>query len=221
MRDNGVGIDPEVLPRIFEAFEQGNRSVTRSFGGLGLGLTISKALVELHGGTIAAASEGPGKGATFTVRLPASATPRAKPPAGGPGDSQRDGRSYRILLVEDNVDTAKVMGRLLTSFGHVVRTAGSVADALQVAGAEPFELVISDIGLPDGSGYDLMRQLRSAAPAPVRGIALSGFGMEEDVRKSREAGFDEHLTKPVNLQRLEAAILRVAAARPATAAAPD
>jgi PAS domain S-box-containing protein len=208
VRDTGVGIAPERLPRIFDAFEQGGREVTRMFGGLGLGLAISKGLIELHGGTLTAASAGRDQGAVFTLRLPASAI-AAPEPASGPAPDQEasplSGR--RVLLVEDHPDTLAAMAQLLELFGYTVRTADSVASALQAAEGERVDVVVSDIGLPDGSGLDLMRQL--LARQPVRGIALSGFGMEEDLRKSREAGFLEHLTKPVDFAQLQRVLARV------------
>jgi CheY-like chemotaxis protein len=211
VRDTGVGIDPERLPRIFDAFEQGGREVTRMFGGLGLGLAIGKGLIELHGGTLTAASDGRDRGALFTLRLPSAAVASAEPASGAAPDQEAGPRSgRRILLVEDHADTLAAMAQLLEMFGYTVRTADSVASALQVAEGERIDVVVSDIGLPDGSGLDLMRQL--LARRPVWGIALSGFGMEEDLRKSREAGFEEHLTKPVDLALLQQALARAMAA---------
>jgi PAS domain S-box-containing protein len=215
--DTGVGIGDEILPRLFNAFEQGEGSITRRFGGLGLGLTITRALAELHHGTVSAASEGTGKGATFTLRLkgmPApSATaanpPVASPPAATPPEQQPPGvKRRRILLVEDNEDTLRVMAKVVRSFGYDVITATGVKAALELADKESFDLLVSDIGLPDGSGWDIMRQLRSRQV--LRGIALSGYGMDEDIRKSREAGFEHHLVKPVNFDMLQSAIENVA-----------
>jgi PAS domain S-box-containing protein len=208
VQDTGMGIAPEVLPRLFIAFEQGGRNVTRQFGGLGLGLAISKSIVELHGGTLTASSAGKGKGATFTLELPtvlpeASTTPRI----GLEDDSTLNMRGRRVLLVEDHVDSVKIMSRLLESYGFEVRVAGSVASALQAIQAAEFDLLISDIGLPDGSGLDLMRQVR--LKSSVKAIALSGYGMEEDIRKSTQAGFLAHLTKPVSLQKLDAILREV------------
>ncbi len=208
VRDTGVGIEPERLPRVFDAFEQGGREVTRMFGGLGLGLAISKGLVELQGGTLTAASEGRDQGAVFTLRLPAAAIVAPEEASGvAPGQEPGPLAGRRILLVEDHPDTLAAMAQLLEMFGYAVRTADSVAAALKAADGERIDVVISDIGLPDGSGLDLMRQLLGRQP--VRGIALSGFGMEEDLRKSREAGFLEHLTKPVDLAQLQQVLARV------------
>ncbi len=213
--DSGIGIDADVLPRIFDAFEQADRRITRQFGGLGLGLAVSRAIVELHGGTLTAASGGRGQGATFTVRLPVqSGLPPPMPqPEDRPSGTQ-DPKPLHILLIEDHADTAEAMAELLRDFGHRVTVAGSVAEGLAAAGPPEererigIDLVLSDLGLPDGSGLDLMRELK--ARHGLRGIALSGYGMEEDVRQSHEAGFARHMTKPVNIQALEAAIRQVA-----------
>ena len=188
--------------------------MTRMFGGLGLGLAISLGIVELHGGTLTVESEGRGLGAAFRMRLPASLVvlESASPDGAAPRQPQDGAGSHRILVVDDHRDTLAAMAELLEIFGHSVHTADSVASALQAAEAERFEIVISDIGLPDGSGLDLIRQLRTRYPA--RGIALSGFGMEEDLRKSREAGFLEHLTKPVDFDLLQQALARVLALPP-------
>jgi signal transduction histidine kinase len=207
VRDTGIGIDAEALPKIFNAFEQGDKSITRQFGGLGLGLAITRALVELHGGRIMAESEGRYRGATFTVELQTVPAPLSEPEEPAPAELGLATADLRILLVEDHADTARTMTLLLRSMGYRVTTAGSVASALEAAASEKFDLLISDVGLPDGTGLDLMQQLQSRGP--MRGIVLSGFGMEEDVRRSLEAGFSVHLTKPIDLQRLEAAIERV------------
>jgi PAS domain S-box-containing protein len=219
VRDTGIGIEPEVLPRIFDAFEQSGRQITRRFGGLGLGLAVSRAIVDLHGGRLTAASEGRGRGAVFTVRLPSGgiqedleetgawlSRPRlSRPPAGGD-------RTLRILLVEDHEDTARAMAELLGLMGHEVTLAGSVNAALSSAEdavrGDGIDLVVSDLGLPDGSGRDLMREL--IRRYGWKGIALSGYGMEDDVRRSHEAGFARHLTKPVDLDALRTAIRQVA-----------
>jgi hypothetical protein len=205
--DTGVGIPPEALPRLFNAFEQGNAAVTHQFGGLGLGLAISKAVVDLHGGTIHAHSDGAGAGATFAVELATAAAARNGEHAPAPSKSTNGKHLPRVLLVEDHADTARALSRLLKNSGYPVRTAGTVADALRLADAETFDLVVSDIGLPDATGYDLMRALRDRHG--IKGIALSGYGMDEDMRRSREAGFVDHLTKPINLPQLEAVIRRV------------
>ncbi len=206
--DTGIGIAPDVLPRIFDAFEQADPAITRHFGGLGLGLAISKAIVELHGGRLQAASPGRGQGATFTIHLPlagarAEDPPLRQPPIREPRPAAVEG-PLRILLVEDHADTAEAMAELLTILGHQVTVAMDVASgraAAEGAVAGPgLDLVISDIGLPDGTGFDLMRELSGSHG--LRGIALSGYGTEEDIQKSLEAGFLRHLTKPIDLGRL-------------------
>ncbi|MGE5610067.1 MAG: response regulator [Bacillota bacterium] len=203
VQDSGEGIEPDALSRIFNAFEQAERSITRQFGGLGLGLTISKAMVELHGGTIDAYSEGKGKGACFSVRLPlVAATPEPESPAATPPHAVAP---LRILLVEDHGDTAKMMRQLLMLDGHAVERAADMASALEAAARHPFDLLISDLGLPDRSGLDLMRELRAQGYS-LPGIALSGYGQEEDIRRSKEAGFATHLTKPTNPEKLTEAI---------------
>lgn len=205
--DEGVGIAPEALQRVFEAFEQGDPSVTRQFGGLGLGLAISKAVVDMHGGTISATSAGQGTGAVFVVELPAA--PVTEPSSSASPQLKRDSRGPlpRILLVEDHPDTARVLSRLLSKSGYSVKTASTAASALRLIDGEPFDLIVSDIGLPDATGYELMQQIR--ARHNINGIALSGYGMEGDMRRSREAGFVDHVVKPVNLAQLEAVIQRV------------
>jgi two-component system CheB/CheR fusion protein len=208
VNDSGMGIDPEALPRVFNAFEQVEQSITRQFGGLGLGLAISKTLVEMHGGTISAHSEGKGKGATFRIRLPLTAPVSAPevPPSLSP--ARHAVRPLRILQVDDDRGTAKMMRMLLAKVGHTATTAGDVATALELAGQQPFDLLISDLGLPDGSGHDLMRGLR-AHGHKFPGIAMSGYGQEEDIRRSHEAGFAAHLTKPASRQALVEAIASV------------
>lgn len=205
VRDTGIGIEPQVLPRIFDAFEQGERSITRRFGGLGLGLAISKALIDMQGGRLTADSAGKGLGAVFVVELDAVEAPAPHPhESRQPAPASQQPSALRILLVDDHEDTARAMGRLLQRLGHRITIAHSVGEALDAFEREGADLLISDIGLPDGSGLELMRQIHhSDAGRRVRGIALSGFGMEEDVRKSKEAGFFFHLTKPINFQRLE------------------
>jgi PAS domain S-box-containing protein len=201
--DTGIGIEPEAIGRIFTPFEQAGQSITQQFGGLGLGLAISKRLAEMHGGTIVAQSEGRNRGATFIFTLPTIATPAKRrenapaPVAGG------NVRSLRILLVEDHEDTRRSLVRLLGRT-HTVREAPSVESALAAAKEEQFDLVISDVGLPDGNGLELMRILRD--DHGLKGICLSGFGMEEDIARSSDAGFCEHLTKPIDIQKLEAII---------------
>ncbi|MFL6539567.1 MAG: ATP-binding protein, partial [Chthoniobacterales bacterium] len=212
--DTGIGITPENMPRIFNAFEQGERSRTRIFGGLGLGLAISRAIVELHEGEISAESEGEGKGTTIVVRLsavPAPAAISAERPQAPSSASAEATRRLHVLLVEDHLDTADQIARLLQRAGHEVTTAGSLTEAREVvaeatAGTTgcPFDILVSDLGLPDGNGQDLMRDL--GACRGIAGIALSGFGMKEDVEASLAAGFSRHMTKPVDWRELKSAI---------------
>ena len=208
VRDTGHGIAPEVLPRIFDAFEQGDPRITRQFGGLGLGLAISKAIVELHHGSISVASDGIGKGSTFTIDLPAVAAGADSRDSGYVSEGGGPSRQMRLLVVEDHMDTARTLGRMLARMGYVVKTTHSVASALELAAQEPFDLLISDLGLPDATGYELMKRIRGFSS--LKGIAMSGFGMDEDIRKSREVGFSEHLVKPLDVSRLQQAIRRVA-----------
>ena len=206
IRDDGVGIDAEVLPRIFDSFEQGEQTTHRRYGGLGLGLAISKALVEAQGGTLAAASEGRDRGAAFSVRLEISQAIEASRPS-PVADFETAPPGLRILLVEDHNDTRIALAKLLCRQGYKVETAEDVASALNVAAHQEFDLLVSDIGLPDASGLDLMQELRRKRP--IKGIALSGFGMESDATMSKASGFSEHLLKPVNFQELQAAIRRI------------
>lgn len=201
--DTGVGIEPEILPRLFTAFEQGERTVTRQFGGLGLGLWLSRSLVETHGGKIWASSPGKDKGATMTVELPAIAAEAASSIADAQGSNSAAGvaANTRVLLVEDHADTRLVLARLLSGIGCAVASAGTVAEALALADRQQFDVLISDIGLPDGCGGDVMRGLR-ARDSHVRGVALSGFDQPDDLRRSEEAGFEQHLIKPINFHAL-------------------
>jgi signal transduction histidine kinase/ActR/RegA family two-component response regulator len=208
--DTGIGIPAEALPRLFEPFEQGSAEITRHYGGLGLGLAVGRSLVVAHGGSLTARSEGVGKGATFTVMLPATTINEASGPLVGapPPAETSDRRCLDILLVEDHEDTAQTLRESLVAWGHRVRVADAVGPALREAAADPCEVLISDIGLPDGSGVDLIRQIQP--PPTVGAIAMSGFGMEEDLTRSRDAGFTRHLTKPVDLALLEQAIADLA-----------
>ncbi len=206
--DTGIGMDEDRMARIFNAFEQGEPEITRRYGGLGLGLAISKAMVEAHGGWIAAESEGIGAGSVFTVELETTEpVPRELQEVATVPVRDDEGKEKRVLLVDDHFDTCLGLKMLLQRRGYVVEIAHSVTDGIQSAREFEPDLVISDLGLPDGSGFDLIREVQSFRH--VYGVALSGFGMESDVEKSREAGFQEHLIKPLNLERLDE-ILRTA-----------
>jgi len=203
--DSGRGIDAEVMPKLFTAFEQG----TRSGEGLGLGLAICKAVLEMHQGKIKAANKTSGQGAVFTVELktvPALsviAPIERKPAAVSP-------RKLNILIVEDHDNTATVMSKLLRHNGHEVVTASTVRQALEVLHTTPLDLLVSDLGLPDGNGFQVMRELAKISDA--KGIAISGYGMEEDLERSSRAGFSAHLTKPIDVQKLQETIQQVTAA---------
>jgi signal transduction histidine kinase/ActR/RegA family two-component response regulator len=206
--DTGIGFGPDVQNKLFQSFEQGGRHVTREFGGLGLGLTITRSIVEAHGGTIRGHSAGPGKGARFTLELPIVSTAPQHSPATReqPAITNPEPR-LRILLVEDHRDSRVALERLLTLHHHKVRSVETAREALGLAATEAFDVVISDLGLPDMSGIELMRHLRSALG--LRGVALSGYGMEQDIAESRDAGFCHHLTKPVRLEQLRKVIASI------------
>jgi PAS domain S-box-containing protein len=206
VRDSGIGMAADVLPCIFDAFEQGDDDITQEFGGMGLGLAIAKNLVELHHGTIRAESRGPKLGSTFTIEFPLVSKDVDEPARLADGASG-SGETLRILFVDDNADTAFVLSKFLTASGYVVKTAGSAAAALELASKEPFDIIVSDIGLPDANGYELMKQIRACYP--IQGIAMSGYGMEDDLRRSREAGFSDHIVKPASLSQLERSIHRL------------
>jgi PAS domain S-box-containing protein len=202
VRDTGAGIEPDVLARMFEAFSQADTSLDRTRGGLGLGLALVKGLVELHGGEVRASSEGAGRGAEFTIRLPRDVPATADEPAEDPEPDQA--AHSRVLVVEDNIDAAQSLRMLLKMNGHEVAVAHDGPSALAAAGSFRPGLVLCDLGLPGGmSGYDVARALRQSpetAATPL--IAISGYGREEDQHRSREAGFDLHLTKPVDFARI-------------------
>ena len=205
--DNGIGIEPERLASLFRPFEQADATVSRQFGGLGLGLAISKHLVELHHGKIEAESRGRSFGATFKVTL------NTLPEGVGQTDIrsrtlQRPRKSLRILLVEDHRDTQRTLSRLLTHFGHEVLTASNKQRALELLGSGNIDVLLCDVGLPDGSGYEVVAHARRKQP--IKAIAITGFGTEEDVRRSNEAGFDSHLVKPVDLHKLQTVLDQVA-----------
>ncbi len=207
--DTGIGIEPEKIDKIFNAFEQGQADITRRFGGLGLGLAISKALIDAHGGKIRVESSGKDQGTIFSLELNTVVTP-----AGVDGEKQDQparperelavARHRRVLLVDDHHDTCIGMKRMLERRGYEITVAHSADQAVEKVRTQDFDLLISDIGLPDRSGYELMREVRLNKNLP--GIALSGFGTEQDVNQARAAGFSEHLTKPINFERLEKTI---------------
>jgi CheY-like chemotaxis protein len=208
--DTGIGIESQFLSLVFDAFVQADAVPSSSSNGLGLGMSISKTIVEQHGGTINVVSAGAGRGATFTVDL-------ATVDADSAGDVSRpavrsDSRHiYRLLLVEDNQATLEVLGRILRKQGHDVVTASTVEAARHFAANQDFDLVISDIGLPDGNGIDLMNEL--TRDYGLRGIALSGYGMDEDLARTKNAGFIAHLVKPIDVDRLNRVLEQAAPAK--------
>jgi signal transduction histidine kinase len=208
VRDNGTGIPPERLPEMFTLFTQGDRSLARSEGGLGIGLTIVRRLAEMHGGSVEARSEGPDRGSEFIVRLPLA--PRAIEPGTDPRPGPTDdGTPSRILVVEDNEDTALGLARLLELLGNEVRTAHDGRSALAAARSLRPHFVLLDIGLPGMDGYEVASALRrEEGLEDVVIIAVSGYGQEEDRRRALAAGFDHHLVKPVALDSLAPLIHR-------------
>ena len=201
VRDQGVGIEPEVMPRLFDVFSQADHSLARSRGGLGLGLTLVKGLAELHGGTVEAFSAGPGRGAEITVRLPLQDEPAALSQT--PPSPPQAGKSFRILVIEDHQDAANSLRVLLELLGHQVRVAYTGPDGVQAAKEWQPDIVVCDIGLPGLDGYGVARELRrNPDTAQVRLLALTGYGTEEDRRRSYQAGFDLHLVKPVDPHEL-------------------
>ena len=200
IRDNGVGIPPELLPAMFDLFVQGERTLDRAQGGLGVGLTIVRRLVEMHGGSITAASAGVNQGATFEIRLPLTHEDTTSHEA----SSVRQRRTRRILVVDDNADGVEMLARLLQIDGHEVETALSGSEALERLASYRPEVAILDIGLPGLDGYEVARRIRASADGPrIQLIAVTGYGREEDRDRAREAGFAAHLVKPVEFSALQ------------------
>jgi PAS domain S-box-containing protein len=214
VRDTGSGITPEMLPRLFHPFTQADATLDRSKGGLGLGLALVKGLVELHGGSVSAASGGPGKGSTFTVSLPLEAAAARGTPAGR--GAEGDGAPRRVLVIEDNEDAADTLREVLELEEHVVEVAYDGREGLQRARAFQPDVVLCDIGLPGMDGYQVARQLRADPELGRVGlIAVSGYAQPEDVAAARAAGFEVHLAKPPSLEALERALVEVGSARQA------
>jgi len=202
VRDNGAGITPELLPHIFDLFTQANRTLDRSQGGLGIGLSLVQKLVELHGGTVEAHSVGLGQGSEFIVRLPALS------PAGEPiprvETAKQPAQTSRVLVVDDNMDSADMLVMLLQMFGHEAKAAYSGQSALETAVEYQPDVVLLDIGLPDMNGYEVARHLRQQPQTKdVRLIAMTGYGQDSDRQRSQAAGCEHHLVKPVDPQKLE------------------
>jgi CheY-like chemotaxis protein len=206
VRDDGIGIDGRLLPHIFDAFTQADHSIARSQGGLGLGLTLVRGLVELHGGAVSVRSEGPGKGSEFVVRLPVvEAMPGpSKPNDMDLGSEEASSASHhRVLVVDDNVPAAKILATIASTWHHDVRIAYTGPEALEVAQEYHPDVVLLDIGLPGMSGYEVAEKLRQMPEfAHVTIAAVTGYGQEEDRKRSIDAGFDEHLVKPITPELL-------------------
>jgi CheY-like chemotaxis protein len=205
VRDEGVGIPAALLPHIFDLFVQSERPLARSQGGLGIGLTVAKQLVDLHGGTITAASAGTGLGSEFTVRLPVLAGPPDPGPAAcDPHKAPLHGPARRVLVVDDNIDAAESAAMLLRIWGHVVHTVHDGLSVLQAVRDFQPEIILLDIGLPGMTGYEVAQLLRAQPESQSLVLAaITGYGQEADKRRSREAGFNMHLTKPLDPIKLE------------------
>ena len=214
--DNGAGIDPSTLESIFDLFAQARSTLARAEGGLGIGLTLVRALVELHGGQVRAESAGVGHGSTFTVRLPLAVERHARPAA--PPLSKDASPALSILIVDDNHDAAESLAEMLRLMGHHAEAAFSAMSALQIAPDLDPDLVFLDIGLPEMDGYEVARRLRRMLRPSVRLVALTGYGADEDKRRSFEAGFNEHVTKPMMPDAIAAILKRLTPADTMTGA---
>jgi PAS domain S-box-containing protein len=214
VRDDGIGMTPDLLARAFDLFVQGTRSLDRAQGGLGIGLTLVQTLVRMLGGSVRAASEGPGRGSQLVVKLPlaprAEVQPIRRAAAPGPGA----GAPLRVLVVDDNVDAAKMLGQLLRLTGHEVSLAHDGPAALAAVAAEPADLVLLDIGLPGMDGYAVAARLRAAGQAGTTLVAVTGYGREDDLQRSRDAGFDHHLVKPIDFGQLQRIVREIRGRRP-------
>ena len=202
VKDNGIGIPAEMLSRIFDLFTQVDRSVERSEGGLGIGLTLVQRLVEMHGGAVEVRSDGPGKGSEFVVRLPVAVEVEGQGLQGAAGGEKVTAPpARRILVVDDNQDAADSLGMLLRMTGNEVHTAHDGLEAVGAAAAFQPDVVLLDIGLPKLNGYEVARRIRAQeGGADMLLVALTGWGQEEDRRRSREAGFDHHMTQAGRVQ---------------------
>jgi signal transduction histidine kinase/CheY-like chemotaxis protein len=214
IKDSGIGIAADMLPHVFDLFAQGHVSIERAQGGLGIGLTLVRMLLELHGGSVTADSPGPGQGSTFIVRLPlADVNMPAR--AAFEGETKAvDCRPVRVLIVDDNHDVADSMASMLEIMGHHTGVAYDGIMALRLASDLEPDLVLLDLGLPDMDGFEIARRLRRVANRAPHLVALTGYGADEDKRRTTEAGFDEHVTKPVTPQTINEIVDRIARRRP-------
>jgi CheY-like chemotaxis protein len=200
VRDNGLGIAPDLLPRVFELFTQADRSHARTHGGLGIGLTLVRRIVELHGGTVLARSEGLGHGSEFTVRLPVSAAEADSP---APSASEGAVAGLRVLVIDDNPDAADTLREILELEGHLVQVAHSGPSGVRTAAEFLADVILCDLGLPGMDGYAVARELQARGLlTAARLIAVTGFGQPEDRRRTAEAGFHAHVTKPADPEEI-------------------
>ena len=206
VRDDGIGMPDDLVPRVFDLFTQADRSLARPGGGLGIGLTIVRNLVELHGGTVTAASDGPGRGSEFVVRLPLGSV-REEAPAAVPAEKPFVIPRLRILVVEDNVDGRAILRTILEADGHEVYEAGDGPSGVETARAVRPDVALIDIGLPGFDGYEVAKRLRDEQGNSIRLIAVTGYGQAEDRRRSCDAGFDVHLVKPVAREQLRGVLV--------------
>jgi len=217
VKDTGVGIAPEVLPRVFDMFTQGDRSLERAEGGLGIGLTLVHRLITMHGGTVEARSDGPGKGSEFIVSLPVARAIADQLPEARKEDDEQALKpvTRRILVVDDNLDSAESLVLLLKLMGNDVHTAHDGLEAVAMAETNRPDVILMDIGLPKLNGYEAARLIRErAGDREMVLIALTGWGQEEDRRRSKEAGFHHHLTKPIDLAVLQQLLAEAGAGSP-------
>ena len=202
VRDTGAGIDPAVLPRVFEPFVQAEQTLARAEGGLGLGLALVKGIAELHGGTVRAVSAGKEHGAEFIVRLPLAPLPAITPAT--PQRARRtSGKCCRVLVVDDNPDSANSLAEIVELLGHAAEVAYDGPTALEKARATRPDIVLCDIGLPGLSGYEVAKALRTMGTIGTRLVALTGYARPEDVKRATEAGFDAHVAKPCEVEQIE------------------
>jgi CheY-like chemotaxis protein len=209
--DNGVGIPAVLLPRVFELFVQGDRSLDRSQGGLGIGLSVVRRLIEMQGGAVSGSSRGAGQGSTFQISLPAIAAPCGKPSA----QSRPVDAPLRVLIVDDNEDAADSLAALLSLDGHTVRSAYSAQAAIEAASAFDADVILLDIGLPSMDGYEVASRLRATGNRSTL-VALTGYGQKEDIERALNAGFNVHLAKPVQFAKLEEMLRSITTSKPSS-----